>query len=207
MQTKRKPIFFTSDWHLGHENAIKFDSRPFQDLEQMHRALIRNYNNQVPENGICYFLGDIVTCSSELAKSILDQLNGTKVCIVGNHDKGMNAMYGCGFDVVLNAATLYIANEKVTLSHCPLKGVYREDTKGMHGATGLENWHGENKNTAFTVENEGQFHLHGHIHSPNGGKSSKIEGRQFDVGVPANKYTPVHISAIESWISKTKGNK
>jgi calcineurin-like phosphoesterase family protein len=200
---KRKPTFFTSDWHINHGNSIKFDNRPFAHTEEMHKVLISNFNKQVPENGITYFLGDIATGPTEIIYNVISQLNGTKVVIVGNHDKNSTAMYNCGFDVVLNNAMIMIANQQVTMSHCPLLGVFREDTFGMYGSTKGENWHGEWKNTDFTVENRGQFHLHGHIHSPNGGKSKKILGRQFDVGVPANNYRPVHIGLIESWIVKT----
>lgn len=198
---KRKPTFFTSDWHLGHANSIELDNRPFKNIEQMHRVLIKNYNNDVPDNGICYFLGDIGLNNTELIYSVISQLKGTKVCILGNHDGATTTMYNCGFDVVLNSASLYIHNERVTMSHCPLKGVFREDTSEMKNAKS-SNWHGENKQTRFTVTDEGQFHLHGHIHSPNGGKSKKILGKQFDVGVPANKYRVVQYSAVESWIMK-----
>jgi calcineurin-like phosphoesterase family protein len=207
MSNGRKPTFWTADWHIGHANSIKFDNRPYQDLDQMHKAFIKNYNAQVPTNGICYFLGDIATHSSELTKEIITQLNGTKVIIVGNHDKNSNALYLMGFDVVLNSATIYISGERVTMSHCPLRGVFREDVSDMYGGVIGDNWHGESKNQAFSVENEGQFHLHGHIHSPNGGKSTKISGRQFDVGVPSNKYRPVPISEIEAWINKTKAEE
>ena len=207
MSNGRKPKFATADWYIGHANSIKFDNRPFQDVGEMHRALIRNYNAQVPANGICYFLGDIGTHSSELTKSILSQLNGTKVIIVGNHDKNTDALYQMGFDVVLHSATTYIQGERVTMSHCPLRGVFREDVSDMKGAKEGDNWHGEHKNQAFSVENEGQFHLHGHVHSPNGGKSTKILNRQYDVGVVANGYRPVPFSIIESWISRTKAEE
>lgn len=203
-QIQRKPTFFTSDWHINHANSIKFDNRPFSNTQEMHKALIRNYNAQVPENGICYFLGDIATGPTEIVNSVISQLNGTKVLIVGNHDRSYASMYNCGFEVVMNSATLYIHNQKVTLSHCPLFGVYRENTEGMLGVTTIENWHGETKNTKYTVRDEGQFHLHGHIHSPNSGKSQKILDRQYDVGVPANNYRPVSIGEIESWIMKYK---
>lgn len=197
----RKQIFFTSDWHIGHANVIKFDNRPFNDLEHMHKQLIINYNKQVKDGGVCYFLGDINIGSAEIGRSVISQLNGTKILILGNHDKGSESSYNLGFDVVLNSASFVLQNQRVTMSHCPLKGVFREDmTEYSHKGN---NWHGEFKNLNYTVENEGQFHLHGHIHSPNGGKSKRILGRQFDVGVSANNYRPVHLNEIESWIMKT----
>lgn len=200
----RKPIFFTSDWHIGHANSILFDKRPFSNLEIMHKSLIARYNAQVPSWGICYFLGDIGVGSSEECQRVLRQLNGTKVLILGNHDKKLHAMHLAGFDAVLNEAAMYIQGERVTMTHCPLRGLFRENVEGMKGAHAGQNWHGEHKQIEFSIENQGQFHLHGHIHSPNSGKSQKILGRQFDVGVPANNYRPVSISEIESWIVKTK---
>lgn len=201
MSNGRKPMFVTSDLHLGHLNSIKFDNRPFRDLEHMHNEIIRRFNVTVPVDGLTYFLGDIALGNVEICRAVISKLNGTKVIIVGNHDRPANSLYNVGFDVVLNSATIYVHNQRVTMSHCPLPGIPRENmseypTKGI-------NWHGEYKNQAFTVANEGQFHLHGHIHSPNHGKSVKILDRQYDVGVPANNYTPVNITHIESWIMKT----
>jgi calcineurin-like phosphoesterase family protein len=204
----RKNIFFTSDLHIGHQNSLKFDNRPFRDLNHMHEVLVNNYNSTV-KDGICYFLGDVGLSSAETVKNVISKMTGTKVLILGNHDKGVESMYKAGFDVVLHGATMQIAGQRVTLSHCPLLGVYREKTEGMTGSQQDENWHGESrlKQRIFTTTDEGQFHIHGHIHSPNGGKSQKILGRQFDVGVVANGYRPVSISVIESWIAKTKQDR
>jgi calcineurin-like phosphoesterase family protein len=199
----RKPIFFTSDLHIGHANSIIFDKRPYRDLDHMHSELIKNFNKQVPVDGVTYFLGDVVTHSATLTKTIIDQMNGTKILVVGNHDKNYESCYNAGFDVVLHQATIYIQKQRVTLSHCPLLRVFREDTSTMKGHTEGELWHGEFRNQRFSVPDDGQFHLQGHIHSPNGGKSTKILDRQYDVGVVANNYRPVHISTIESWIMKT----
>jgi calcineurin-like phosphoesterase family protein len=197
----RKLTFFTSDWHIGHENSIVFDQRPFKDIDHMHKVLINNYNATVPKDGICYFLGDVGLASVEITKTVIDQLNGTKVLIVGNHDKGVNSMYGIGFDVVLNSASLLIAKHIVTMSHCPLRGIFREDITGMKGAMPGDHWHGESKNQRYSIPDYGQFHLHGHIHAGPANKKKKIDGLQYDVGVPANSYRPVSISVIESWIS------
>ena len=203
----RKSIHFTSDWHIGHANSIKFDQRPFKDLDHMHETLIRNYNAQVPVDGICYFLGDIGMTSSDSLAKVMARLNGIKVAVLGNHDKNPNAMYGVGFDVVVYGATLYVANERVTLTHCPLRGVFREDLDHIleyKKKNPLDNWHGEHKNVAYSCSDEGQFHLHGHIHSGPANDKKKIDGRQFDVGAPANNYRPVSLSTIEAWIENTK---
>lgn len=206
MGKRIRNIYFTADWHIGHANVLGFDNRPFNDINHMSEGLIKRFNACVRERDVCYFLGDMGFGGDKL-QSVMDRLNGTKILILGNHDKKRQAMMNSGFDAVMNSCSMYIQGELVTMSHCPLRGVKREDTAGMRGCDGSENWHKEEKNTQFSVDNVGQFHLHGHIHSPNSGKSVKILGRQYDVGVPANNYIPVSISTIESWIHITKRNE
>jgi len=201
--------FATSDWHVGHHNVIDFSNRPFKDTRDMHRVLINNYNSTVPEDGICYFVGDMGMGNPLTLKHVIKELNGTKILVLGNHDKGLNKMYSLGFDVVTFGAIFDICGEQVTMTHCPLRDTYREDTSKMKEGELCPNWHGEHrkKYKKYTIPNWGQYHLHGHIHSPNSGQSKKIEGRQMDVGVDANGYRPVSWSAIESWIAKTKNVK
>lgn len=198
-------VFFTSDWHVGHTNCIEFDSRPFSNIDHMHSVLINNYNATVRKYDICYFLGDMGLASFETMKSVVGQLNGQKILIFGNHDKPSNQFwYRCGFDALLYMGSVRVGKDTVTMTHCPLRGIKREDVTGMKGAVMGEHWHGERRHTQFSIPNWGQFHLHGHIHSPNDGKSTKIQGRQYDVGVVANNYRPVSFSQIESWIATTR---
>lgn len=209
MSGNRKPTFVTADWHLGHANCIDFDQRPFNSLEQMHQYLIRHYNSQVPDHGICYFLGDIGVGNSELTKSIITQLKGTKVLILGNHDKKSDASYAMGFDVVMYGGVLYVQGERVTMSHCPLVGVFRENMDHFpehKKKIPAEMWHGEGKyGHMYGFTDEGQFHLHGHIHSKDDTPHKRPKTKyQFDVGLPANNYKLVNISTIESWISQNK---
>jgi calcineurin-like phosphoesterase family protein len=178
---------------------LDFDNRPFQDVNHMHRVLINNYCSTVPYDGICYFAGDQGMGDFDSNAKIISQLHGTKVFIRGNHDRGVNALYRMGFDVVLYGAMFNIANKVVTMSHCPLKGVWREDVTGMNNAKEGENWHGESRHQKFTMPDFGQFHLHGHVHST---PEERTFGRQYDIGVPANNYRPVSFSEIESWISR-----
>ena len=211
MTTLKPKIYFTSDWHVGHQTSLKFDKRPFRDLDHMHESLIKNFNRLVPEHGITYFLGDMGLCSSDLLGSVIRQLNGKLIMVPGNHDsKGMYAYYDMGFDFVTYKAQIHIGDNIVTMSHCPLKGVFREDITGMKGVPvgSTDNWHNESVHKdKYSIEDFGQFHLHGHIHSPNDGKSTKILGRQMDIGVCGNSYEPVSISQVESWIAKTKNDE
>lgn len=207
---KPKPTFVTSDWHIGHANSIKFDNRPFRSVEHMHEVLIKNYLTTVPIDGICYFLGDINVSSVEKSREVISKLHGTKILILGNHDGNPTSAYNAGFDVVMYGGVVYINGHRVTMSHCPLKGVFREDLKHipLHKQKDPpENWHGETRDGfgKFTFTDEGQYHLHGHIHARKDTPAkSPILDRQFDVGVPANHYRPVSFSQIESWIMKHK---
>lgn len=196
----RRRVYFTSDWHIGHANVLIYDKRPFKDLDHMHRVLINNYNATVGEQDICYFLGDMGLGKGDTLRKVVSELNGTKVCILGNHDKGATAMHRLGFDVVLQMASIEVAGKLLTMTHCPLRGVWREDCSNMKGAAPGDNWHKEWKHgPLFSLEDFGQYHLHGHTHK---GPEERILDRQFDVGVRANNYRPVSISVIESWISK-----
>lgn len=204
-----KPMFFTSDLHIGHANVIKYDERPFKDVDEMHESLILRFNSTVPKNGLTYFLGDVGNKPKDV-RSVIERLNGTKILILGNHDHGMGTMLNCGFDAVVWNATIYIGDHRVTMSHCPLLGVPREDLghiqKVRDGFSKDVNWHGEGRKAhrMCSMPDEGQFHLHGHIHSRKGSaKSKKILGRQYDVGVAANDYRPVSLSAITSWVMTT----
>lgn len=157
----------------------------------------------VPKHGITYFLGDMGLCSYGLLKTVIDQLNGIKILVRGNHDGNIYSCYNAGFDVVIDKAQITIGKNIITMTHCPLKGVFREDMSRLPGKKG-EHWHKESRHgDLYSIEDFGQFHLSGHIHSPNDNKSQRILGRQLDVGVVANGYKPVTLSQVESWVNIT----
>lgn len=203
---KRQMIFATSDWHCHHPNSIKFDQRPFSDIDHMHRVLINNFNSTVPPDGITYFVGDMGFSGPGL-KNIIGQLNGLKILVIGNHDKGLQAMYDMGFNLVVQGAKIIVAQEVVTISHYPLLGIKREPTDHIKGHE-HENWHGETKHARLAYKDEGQFHLHGHIHAGPAHPGKKvIQDRQWDIGCVGNGYRPVSLSQIEGWIMRHKNEK
>ena len=77
--------FFTSDLHFGHANLIKYCNRPFNSVEDMDEAMIRNWNDRVGQNDTSYILGDFAMGRTAIPQ-ILARLNGNKHFIWGNHD-------------------------------------------------------------------------------------------------------------------------
>lgn len=91
--------FVIADLHFGHENIIKYESRPFNNRIEMDKRLIELWNSMVGKNDVVYILGDFtLSRSKSIIKNLLDLLNGRKVLIMGNHDTRKPKDYiECGF--------------------------------------------------------------------------------------------------------------
>lgn len=81
-------VFVTSDLHLNHGNIIKYCARPFLNVNDMNKTLIKNWNSVVGEKDKVYFLGDLAFHTyDEDTKYWLSKLNGRITRLWGNHDK------------------------------------------------------------------------------------------------------------------------
>lgn len=78
--------YYISDLHIGHANVIRYDHRPFSDLNEMHETIITNWNRAVTPNDTVYILGDFIWGKEKNWPSYLELLAGSKVLIRGNHD-------------------------------------------------------------------------------------------------------------------------
>ena len=158
INTKEQGVWFTSDTHFGHKNIIKFceKTRPFEDVAAMDAALIANWNAQVQPNDIVFHLGDFCFGNLTYTKRVLEQLNGRKVLIYGNHDQVIrdNETAQEHFEACVDYLRVKVDGVTTILMHFP---IFSWDCKG-HGA----------------------YHLHGHTHAAylNG-----MKGRFMDVGV------------------------
>lgn len=113
-------IWIVSDEHYYHANIIRYCRRPFDNVKQMNSALIDNHNNTVGQEDVVYHLGDFGRASSEAMKAVLSQLNGTHIIIRGNHDRGVESLYGIGFVAVLESAIIKYDGLRILLNHRPL---------------------------------------------------------------------------------------
>ena len=136
--------YYISDLHLSHANVIKFDSRPYDTIEEMETDLISRWNKQVSNGDHVYLLGDFIwKAGSDEWLRIIRKLNGNIHLILGNHDP---RQYSTGVQKALAEITSYKElNEKVdgkdyrlVLSHYAILSYYGScysQTFHLHGHT------------------------------------------------------------------------
>ncbi len=82
--------FFTADQHFGAQNHAVTHRTGFDSLADMDQTLIEAWNSVVPKDGHTFCLGDFSMSKAVRTSEILEQLNGRKYMVIGNHDKGLN---------------------------------------------------------------------------------------------------------------------
>ncbi|MDD3263411.1 MAG: hypothetical protein PHT94_00785 [Candidatus Nanoarchaeia archaeon] len=87
----------------------------------MNKHIIKEYNNIVGKDDICYILGDIsLNCSKGETKEIIQRLNGTKILIAGNHDNlSVYDYYDIGFNAVHGHLKIKYKNQDIYIAHDP----------------------------------------------------------------------------------------
>lgn len=182
---ENQKIFFISDFHIGHFNILRFDSRPFENLEEMHKTIKDNWNNVVSKDDIIFYLGDLYfSLNEQYIKKYVHELNGKIHFIMGNHDEyeninKMNRFYTINDIVDLN---IYDKNGDLihhfVLCHYPILSWNHKHCGSIH-------LHG---------------HCHGNLHHQEGDTSEYYKGRVMDVGCNLINYTPIsHIEIIEKF--------
>lgn len=110
-------IYFIADTHFSEENIMRYENRPFADVAEMDQELLSRWNGIVNKDDEIYVLGDFGADGKEA--SILNQLNGKKFLIKGNHDIKSNQYYrDSGFEEVYDHPV--IIKDFWILSHEPL---------------------------------------------------------------------------------------
>lgn len=166
-------VWFTSDLHFHHKNIIQFCPKyrsQFNNVEEMNKGLIKQWNETVKKDDIVYNLGDF-SFSRNINEIIamLKALNGEHHLILGNHDQLITKHR----DMLLNTKKrdghpllssiqhyleITLNKQEYILFHYPIS----EWNKAHHGS----------------------IHLYGHIHD----KDSPLKGKLLNVGIDKHCY-------------------
>ncbi len=165
---------YISDLHFGHANAIKHDSRPFDEVEQMDKIMIELWNSQVQEEDHVYIIGDFCYKNEKAADWYLRQLKGHKHLIIGNHDqktlKNEEAM--SHFETVEQMSVIKDEDKRVCLCHYP-----------------IADWYGAR---------HGSWLVYGHIHASreDAYQFMKTRERALNAAACINNYMPVRMEEL-----------
>lgn len=132
-------IRYISDLHFDHTNILHFDNRPFLSVEHMNEELIKRWNSVVENDDHVYILGDFCWGKEDRWLEILNQLNGQKTLIKGNHDITPSKLTRNKFADVKDYKEINDNGRRVVLCHYPMP-CYKNHFYG---------W----------------YHLYGHVHT------------------------------------------
>ena len=160
-------VFFISDLHFGHKYVIAFDKRPFKNVQEMEREMIRRWNAKVSPEDHVFVVGDMFgKVTTAHAGEIVHTLNGKIHLIRGNHDpKG--ELFESLFEAVVPSKAIQVRvrgeKQKVIMRHRLLP--------------------------VFRGNDEGVVHLYGHTH---GSAVTDMEDRYIHfmnwLGVPMHSF-------------------
>lgn len=167
--------YFTSDPHLGHQRIIDLAQRPFDNVDQMNRAIVDWYADSVVPGDELWILGDIAMGDWQYNLGLLDEIDCSLVFVLGNHDKGhpsakgeavLDAYYSIPNvrDVYLEGTTIEIDGVTFNVNHFPYYG---------------DAWQ-RDKLLKYLPKDDGNWLLHGHVHS-----QWFVKDRMINVGVDA----------------------
>jgi calcineurin-like phosphoesterase family protein len=116
---------------------MRYCERPFDSVEEMNEAIVKNWNDHVKKEDFIYHLGDFGFGPLQSNQEIFSRLNGKKYLIRGNHDN--SSIKQLGWVWVKDTAMIKVYDQYIWLSHYP----HRTWNRARHGA----------------------WHLFGHIHN------------------------------------------
>ena len=131
-------LFFTADLHLGSDEILTRERRPFKTMNDFENFIIKIWNKQASSNDMIYVIGDFFNYNSkctngwESALPILNKLQCPVTLILGNNeqriiDRVFNGDFVVfkkyciehGFSDVVPDAYLSFHDENFYLNHFP----------------------------------------------------------------------------------------
>jgi calcineurin-like phosphoesterase family protein len=176
-------VWYAADTHFGHR--LVSGLRGFASPEEHDAEIIRRWNKRVRPGDTVWHLGDVMlTRDSSYGWECVDQLNGIRHLVAGNHDAPFPGHRDAHkhqrewldhFESVQAFARRVIAGRTVMMSHFPYAGDRGPDDRAAQ----------------FRLRDEGAALLHGHLHSPDRRPREDLYGsRVVHVGLDAWDLAP-----------------
>ena len=180
IKLEHQNVWFTSDYHFCHANVIKYDGRPYKDVEEMNESLIENWNHYIGTDDVVFYLGDLsFDRSGKQTQEIVKRLNGKIHYILGNHDDEKDIRKLNRFETISDYVNLSILDEDT-----PRK---RQGIMLMHYPI-----------LSWDKAHHGDWHLHGHCHQSLVKQNLEYYKRKvLDMGCNGWDYCPTHYTDIK----------
>jgi calcineurin-like phosphoesterase family protein len=193
--------WIVSDWHLDHDNIIKYCNRPFANGKEMTEALITFHNELVKPQDRVYNLGDVTMHRGKKWVewlNIIQKFNGHLILFPGNHDHFEAQEYlNAGFEDI---RATWRDDLNIVYSHFPIH------PESMGSA--VANVHGHTHDApdeAPVIERKGDKVP---AFSRGAGDAEtvikKVIRPYINVSVERTNYRPIHIDELLQRIEKAK---
>lgn len=162
-------IWFTSDFHFGHFNIIRYCHRPFADTQEMDAAIFGRMNSCVKPNDVLYFLGDFCMGRAEQVIVYRKRLACRTIHFIeGNHDKTARKLQHL-FASWNSLSEINVVKQRIVLCHYAMR--------------------------VWPHHAQGAWHLYGHSH---GNLPDEPLSFSLDVGVGTHDFRPWHFDEIQT---------
>ncbi len=161
--------WFTSDFHLGHFNIIRYCNRPFADTREMDEVIVDRLNASVKPNDTLYFLGDFCLGKHDSVAAYRSRLACQTIHFIdGNHDKTTRQLHHL-FSSWSSLSEISIGKQTIVLCHYAMK--------------------------VWPNHSRGAWQLYGHSH---GNLPDDPISLSMDVGVDSHDFRPWHFDEIQA---------
>ena len=161
-----KKVWVWSDLHFFHKNIINFSDRPYSSVEEMNEHLVANFNYYVEPDDVSIWVGDVGFKSDQAINELLDQCNGYKILVIGNHDFNKGKVRNLNFDETHLIYQWDVTPEvNLVFTHYPMSNISLP-------------W----------------FNIHGHLHAYPVSDTGNI--LHYNVCCELHEYKPIEITEI-----------
>ena len=121
--------WIVSDTHFGHRFMTEAGYRP----DDYEKRILDSWARDVKDEDTVLHLGDLAFKPSTPIGQTIQQLPGSKILILGNHDHGYDRYLGYGFNAVFKMTYLERFGKKIYFSHEPMKIPSDSQYLNLHG--------------------------------------------------------------------------